>query len=98
MVTLLKAYCTSCAFHHDGFQFGAETEEDTPHVPALDNDTGAFVVAELDPDSNLTYYHEFGMNRGKEGPGWIQSFDIYLSPDHNKCPQCGEYTMRFEAA
>ena len=87
MVTLLKAYCTNCAFRHAGFQFGAEADEDTPQVPALDN-----------PDSNLAYYHEFGMNRGKEGPGWIQSYDIYLSPDHNKCPQCGEYTMRFEAA
>ena len=97
MVTLLNAYCTNCSFRHNGFQFGAATDEDTPILPAIDNDTGAFVVAPLEPDSNRAYYHEFGMNRGKEGPGWIQSYEIFLSPDHNRCPQCGEYTMRFEA-
>ena len=96
MGTLLNAYCTNCTFRQDGFKFGANSEEDTPVLPAID-ETGAFVVAPLDPDSDLSFYHEFGMNRGKEGPGWIQSYDIFLSPDHNKCPQCGDYTMRFEA-
>ena len=97
MRTLLNAYCTKCDFRHDGVQFGAPTEDDTPVVPAIDMDTGQFVSAKFDEDNNLSYYHDFGMNRGKEGPGWIQSFDIFLSPDHNKCPKCGEYTMRFEA-
>ena len=93
---LLNASCPKCSFRHDNFNYGAATEDDTPILPAIHNETGAFVVEELDPDSDLTYYHEFGMNRGKEGPGWIQSFDIFLSPDHNKCPQCGEYAMKFE--
>ena len=96
MRVLLNAYCTQCDFRQDGVKFGAATEDDTPVVPAIDGDTGQFVAAEVDENNNLSYYHDFGMNRGKEGPGWIETFGIFLSPDHNKCPQCGEFAMRFE--
>lgn len=96
MGSLLNAYCTQCEFRHDGIRFGSSHREETPHVPAIDEDTGEFVVAELDEDKNFSYYHEFGMNKGKRSADWIESADIFLSPDHNKCPQCGEFAMRFE--
>ena len=96
MRTLLNAYCTKCDFRQDGVRFGATTEDDTPLIPAIDPETGQFVVAEFDEDNDLAYYHDFGMNRGKEGPDWIETFGIFLSPDHNKCPKCEEYAMRFE--
>jgi hypothetical protein len=96
MRVLLNAYCTKCDFRRDGVKFGAATEDDTPVVPAIDNDNGQFVAEEVDENNNLSYYHDFGMNRGKEGPDWIETFGVFLSPDHNKCPQCGEYAMRFE--
>ena len=98
MRTLLNAYCTKCDFRHDGVRFGAATEDDTPLIPAIDPETNQFVVANYDEDDDLSYYHNFGMNRGKEGPDWIETFGIFLSPDHNKCPKCGEYAMRFEVA
>lgn len=97
MRTLLNAYCSKCDFRIDGVKFGAPTEEDTPMIPAIDQDTGQFVVEKFDEDANLSYYHDFGMNRGKEGPHWIESNGIFLSPDHNKCPKCGEFAMKFEA-
>ena len=98
MRVLLNASCTKCDFRQDGVRFGASTEDDTPIIPGIDIETGKFVVEKFDEDKDRSYYHDFGMNRGKEGPGWIQSFDIYLSPDHNKCPQCGEFSMKFEVA
>ena len=98
MRTLLNANCSSCNYRNDVIKFGAPTDNDNPVIPGIDNETGEFVDKEFDEDSDITYYHDFGMNRGKEGPGWIESFGIYLSPDHNKCPKCGEYAMRFEVA
>lgn len=96
MRVLLNAYCTQCDFRQDGVKFGAATEDDDPIVPAIDTDTGQFVAAEVDENNNLSYYHDFGMNRGKEGPDWIETFGVFLSPDHNKCPKCGQFAMRFE--
>ena len=96
MRILLNASCTQCDFRQDGIRFGAATEDDTPFIPGIDLDTGQFVADKYDEDKNRSYYHEFGMNRGKVGPGWIETFHIHLSPDHNKCPKCGEFSMRFE--
>ena len=87
MRTLLNAYCSKCDFRHDGVRFGAATEDDTPLIPAID-DNGQFVVAKYDEDDDLSYYHNFGMNRGKEGPDWIETFGIFH--DCDLCAYCSD--------
>jgi len=93
---LLRAECNSCHWYHDTFSFGSGFANRKPKLPAINKATSAFIITDNEYDPALDYYHSPDMYKGEiEGFG-IQHEFIRLNPEGNKCPGCGEYSMRFE--
>lgn len=95
MGTMLNAICKNCGFTKGNIYFGSGMIERTPKVPAIQKDTGKFVVAEISDDPNLQFYHQREMYKDPIKDYGIQNLDISLNPSGNLCPACQEYAMDF---
>jgi hypothetical protein len=95
MGTLLNAICKNCGFSYSNIDFGSGMRERIPHVPAIQKDTGDFVVVPLSDDPNLRFYHKPEMYKEPIKDYGIQYIDISLNPTSNLCPSCQEYTLEF---
>ncbi len=100
MGTLLKAVCSNCDFSEE-FLFGGGMQDfdRVCNLPAIEKRTGKFVVENYfrnKTNADLKFYNQSGMYAGEPGADYHQWMDVYLKSDHNICPLCNEFAMRFE--
>lgn len=92
---MLTAFCEKCGFEQGILYYGTGFKQHTPRIPALKKDSGELILEEYTDDPNIKFYHLKEMYKGEISGDGIQSFDIHLSPEHNLCPNCGAFTMKF---
>lgn len=105
MGQILTANCEKCGFKKDKIFFGGGRENHTTvcDVPAIDLNTNQLVVENYfnkeKLDSNILFYTEQELFKGKAvmfNGSWEWK-EILLKITENKCPECNNYSMKFES-
>lgn len=101
MGDLLKAHCEKCSFEKEVF-FGSGMEDflSVLNVPAVNSETGEFVVENIiereSLDENLIFYNDKSMYKGTMPEHTINWRGLKLNPRNNLCPNCQSYSLAFE--
>jgi hypothetical protein len=100
MGQIVIAKCDNCGFKQE-FTFGAGWADHMTNcsVPAIDQQTGAFVVQNYFEKSTFNgrfrFYNEPGMFEGELKWPFLESGDVALSQTANLCPHCEQFKLRF---
>ena len=108
---VLKAVSNNCGFQRDQIYFGSGMSKTNTynHVPAINMETGQFVVQniyrkfkpqlfhflEVKTVENLMFYNELVMYNMKPEDRGIYSGNVVINSNNNLCPLCLNFTMDF---
>ncbi|MBP7239606.1 MAG: hypothetical protein KBA14_05235 [Saprospiraceae bacterium] len=95
MGVILSAFCTACGYKKENLFFGSGMRSSSPRLLASDPQTNEIILTGPD-NKNCDFYHDPKMFKGENKDGFIQDFDVFLSPENNQCPRCKKYTLSFE--
>jgi hypothetical protein len=99
MGSVLKAIC-KCGFEKEFLFGGGMMDFNTVcNVPALNKETGEFVVENYlskSSSEDLSFYNQPNMYSGDLGDEYHQWSGVLLKQTGNLCPNCKSFTMNFE--
>ncbi len=100
MGQIINAICKNCSFQKE-FLFGAGMMDFTKvcKVPAVDKETGKFVVKNYLSNKkmgNIIFYNHNDMFKGTIGDDYHSWGEINIKKEFNLCPECKLFTLNFD--
>jgi hypothetical protein len=98
---ILIAHCENCRFEKEIF-FGSGMDNffSVLNVPAVNSETGEFVVENIlekeNLDESLIFYNDKSMFKGKISEYTINWGGLKLNRKNNLCPNCITFSLTFE--
>jgi len=101
MGQIIMAVCENCGFKKE-FLFGAGMRDFTRvcSVPAIDKETGEFVVSNYfrkRKSVKLVFYNQKEMSKSSSAEGHHSWGQVVINEKFNLCPYCKSFTLRFES-